>query len=135
MSALCHANNWSAALELFNMAQEDPKAVEQPYALGSGLIALSTALNKAGATVDMLNIVHFMLEYWIKVRLSCYSSSGISPQCSKLSFWSPNITIVMVMRYSLQHDTTKTSPNILYSMSFMLHFVCYKFLHAVRCSF
>lgn len=71
MSALSHANNWSTALELFNAAHEDPKVLEQPQVLQEGLIALTTALGKTGATVGMLTVVHFMLEHRIKVRVSC----------------------------------------------------------------
>lgn len=69
MSALSHANNWNAALELFNAAHIDPRVLEQPQVLEGGLIALTTALNKAGSTVSMLTVVHFMLEHQMKVRL------------------------------------------------------------------
>lgn len=71
MSALSHANNWSVALELFNAVHEDPKVLEQLQVLEGGLAALTTALSKAGAVVQMLTVVHFMLENQIKVRLCC----------------------------------------------------------------
>ncbi|XP_078357548.1 uncharacterized protein LOC144642464 isoform X2 [Oculina patagonica] len=66
MSALSHANNWSVALELFNAVHEDPKVLEQLQVLEGGLAALTTALSKAGAVVQMLTVVHFMLENQIK---------------------------------------------------------------------
>lgn len=71
MSALSHANNWGAALELFNAAREGLQVLEQPRVLEKGLIALTTALRKAGATVGMLTVVHFMLQNHIKVSMSC----------------------------------------------------------------
>jgi len=71
MTALSHANNWSAALELFNAAREHPQVLEQPQVLEKGLTALTTALNKTGATTGMLTVVHFMLEHHMKVRVSC----------------------------------------------------------------
>lgn len=67
MGALCHLDNWSAALELFNTIKEDPKVLKQPHAIASGLVALSTALSKAGPSASMLIVIHFMLESWIKV--------------------------------------------------------------------
>ena len=68
---MSHANNWDAALELFNAAHEDPQVLEHPQVLEKGLIALTLALKKAGAMVDMLTVVHFMLEHQIKVSVSC----------------------------------------------------------------
>ena len=68
MSGLSHANNWTAALELFTSVHEDPQVLEQPKLLESGLIALSTALHKAGASVGLLIVLHFMLEHCIKVK-------------------------------------------------------------------
>ena len=72
MSALSHANDWNAALELFSAAHEDPQVLEHPQVLEKGLIALTMALNKAGTMVDMLTVVHFMLEHQIKVSVSCW---------------------------------------------------------------
>ena len=54
-------------MELFNTIKEDPKVLEQPHAIASGLVALSTALSKAGPSASMLIVIHFMLESWIKV--------------------------------------------------------------------
>lgn len=71
MSVLSQANNWDTALELFNAAREDPQVLEHPQVLEKGLIALTIALSKAGAMVDMLTVVHFMLEHQIKVSVSC----------------------------------------------------------------
>lgn len=71
MSALSHADNWDAALELFSAAREDPQVLGHPQILERGLIALTMALSKASAMVDMLTVVHFMLEHQIKVRVSC----------------------------------------------------------------
>ena len=68
---MSHANNWGAALELFNAAREDPQVLEQPLVLEKGLTALTTALSKNGATIAMLTVVHFMLEHHIKVSMSC----------------------------------------------------------------
>ena len=70
MSALSHANNWVPALDLFHTAHEDPQVLEQPRVLEKGLIALTTALSKAGATGGMLMVVHFMLAHHIKVSVS-----------------------------------------------------------------
>lgn len=67
MSALCGVNKWIAALELFNKVKDDPKVLEQPHAIASGLVALSTALCKVGDSASMLTVLHFMLESWIKV--------------------------------------------------------------------
>ena len=69
MSALSHADNWDAALELFSAAREDPQV--HPQVLERGLFALTMALSKASAMVDLLTVVHFMLEHQIKVSVSC----------------------------------------------------------------
>ena len=71
MSALSLGNNWAAALELFTTARTDPRVLEHPQTLESGLIALSTALGKAGTSDGMLRVVHFMLEHHIKVIPPC----------------------------------------------------------------
>lgn len=73
MIALSHANNCSAALDLFNGAHVDPKILEQPQVLQGGLIALTRALDKAEASAAMLTVVHFMLEHHLKVRELFYS--------------------------------------------------------------
>ncbi|XP_022802629.1 uncharacterized protein LOC111340108 isoform X3 [Stylophora pistillata] len=75
MSALCGVNKWIAALELFNKVKDDPKVLEQPHAIASGLVALSTALCKAGDSASMLTVLHFMLESWIKPEDSVLQSA------------------------------------------------------------
>lgn len=72
MRALSHCGNWMAALELFTAVHKDPQVVQQAQALKSGLIALSSALQKAAASSGMLNVVHFMMVHHIKVRTLLY---------------------------------------------------------------
>ena len=54
-------------MELYNAVCSDPRVLEQPKVLEGGLIELSTALYRAKASDEMLSVVHFMLEYHIKV--------------------------------------------------------------------
>ena len=72
MRTLSHCGNWMAALELFTAVHKDPQVVQQAQALKSGLIALSSALQKAAASSGMLNVVHFMMVHHIKVRTLLY---------------------------------------------------------------
>ena len=68
LSALCDAGQWSPALELFTNICLDTQVLEQAHALQKGLLSLTSALSRAGQGSGMLTVVHFMLEYHIKVR-------------------------------------------------------------------
>ena len=72
MRALSHCGNWMAALELFTAVHKDSQVVQQPQALKSGLLALSSALQKVAASSGLLRVVHFMMVHHLKVRTLLY---------------------------------------------------------------
>ena len=72
MRALSHCGNWMAALELFTAVHKDPQVVQQPQALESGLLDLSSALQKVAASSGLLRVVHFMMVHHLKVRMLLY---------------------------------------------------------------